>query len=71
MTRQEMIESAARAWATMDGNLDRFEACRADPRLEMVEGRYRGYFHDAEALLEGSGILDLADKSEQERNENT
>lgn len=41
------IEALAEAWASMDGKLDRFRACKADAALEDVDGSYGGYMHEA------------------------
>ncbi len=45
------VEAFARAWASMDGKLDRFIACKEDASLEDREGHYGGYMHEAEELI--------------------
>ncbi len=45
------VEAFARAWASMDGKLDRFIACKEDASIEAEEGRYGGYMHEAEELI--------------------
>jgi hypothetical protein len=44
-------EAVARAWASIDGKLNDFDACKADPELELEMGLYEGYVSDAESLL--------------------
>lgn len=51
MEAPEFVERVARAWASMDGKADRFDACKADPLLDATEGHYQGYIADAEELL--------------------
>jgi len=64
---RELVEQVARAWASMDGNADRFDACKADPSLDETEGRYIGYMADAEALMERSGITAQAEENRRLR----
>jgi hypothetical protein len=52
----ERIEKVARAWASIDGKLDQFEACKKDPIRDRTQGYYRGYREDARELLKRSGI---------------
>lgn len=51
LNRLRAIEAIASAWASIDGKLDRFNACKADPQLDGLEGRYSGYLADASSLL--------------------
>jgi len=44
-------EALAEAWASIDGKLDRFRACKADDALEDVEGHYQGYMVEAEEMI--------------------
>jgi len=45
------IEALAAVWASIDGKLDRFEACKADADLDMVDGYWSGYMVEAEEAL--------------------
>lgn len=51
------IERVAAAWASIDGKTDRYNACKADPAVEDVEGHYHGYFAEARELLCRSGLF--------------
>ena len=57
-------EAVARAWASIDGKLDKFDACRADPDREAKEGFYEGYVSDAESLL--NRAYKFEDKAKQQ-----
>lgn len=46
-----LTEAVAEAWASIDGRLEAFRACKADPTREETEGRYGGYMADAEELI--------------------
>lgn len=45
-------EALAEAWASMDGKLEKFRACKADPVLEDEMGHYEGYLADAQSMIE-------------------
>lgn len=47
----EAAEALAEAWASIDGKLERFRACKADPELDNTEGRYQGYMCEAEEMI--------------------
>lgn len=47
----EIISAFAEAWASIDGKLERYRACEADPELDGTEGRYEGYREDTKELL--------------------
>lgn len=51
LNRLRAIEAIASAWASIDGKTERFYACKADPQLDRLEGRYSGYLADASSLL--------------------
>lgn len=44
-------EAVAEAWASIDGHLESFRACRANPATEEIVGRYGGYMADAGTLI--------------------
>lgn len=48
MSREEAL---AEAWASIDGKLDRFRACKVDPELEFVGGYYGGYMIEAKEMI--------------------
>lgn len=61
MTNEQLdalVERTARAWASMDGKAEAFDACKADPAREETEGRYGGYLTEAKELLRRSGVAD-------------
>jgi hypothetical protein len=63
------VEAFARAWASMDGRLSDFIACKQDPEREKVEGRYEGYMADAEELIRrAKGIRGSAEKESSDDN---
>lgn len=65
----EMKERVARAWASIDGKLDKYERCREAPTFEYeieLGGYYNGYLADAEALIKRSGIGDRIAELEAE-----
>jgi len=45
------IESLAEAWASIDGRMERFREGRDDRSLDVADGTYPGYMHEAEELL--------------------
>lgn len=45
------IEALAESWASIDGKLDRFRACKENGGLDDVEGHYKGYLCDAEEMI--------------------
>ena len=45
------VEDYARAWASMDGRRDKFDACKADPTLDRTDGHYMGYLAEAEEVF--------------------
>lgn len=53
-----LVTRVARAWASIDGKADRFDACKADPALDKTDGSYSGYLEDARELLSRSGVAD-------------
>lgn len=55
-----MIERIARAWASIDGKVDLFDACKAAPKREQTEGYYGGYMAEAEELAKRAGLLEPA-----------
>lgn len=55
----EIVENVARAWASMDGKLEKFEICKADPDIDLTDGYYMGYIADAKELLKRSGLETL------------
>ncbi|MEP3668988.1 MAG: hypothetical protein ABJN42_19870 [Roseibium sp.] len=63
LTMSMVQERVARAWAEIDGRADRFDACKSDPEIEDIEGRYEGYMAEAEALLKNSGLKDILAKN--------
>ena len=46
------IEDLARAWASLEGMRDEFDAERGSPAADASHGHYLGYLHDAEEILE-------------------
>lgn len=56
MTKEEIVEKFARAWASMDGKLEEFEKGKADPAYDMEVGHYMGYMTEAEELIKRSGM---------------
>ena len=48
----DKIEAIAESWASIDGHLDAFRACKADPEREGTEGRYGGYMAEAKQFYE-------------------
>lgn len=51
MQKNPSIESIARAWASIDGKLERFDNCKADLSLDDTDGSYSGYIADTEELM--------------------
>jgi hypothetical protein len=49
--RDEAIEKLAEAWASIDGKLQEFRACKRSRKTEDKNGYYLGYFYDADELL--------------------
>ena len=49
--RERKIEAVAEAWASIDGRLGKFHACKADPVLDGSEGYFSGYCAEAADLL--------------------
>ena len=47
-----LVEAVARAWASIDGNLDEFDRGKGLDEEEQPGGRYIGYMCEAEELLE-------------------
>ncbi len=47
----DRIEALAESLASIEGRLDSFRACKADPVREETEGRYGGYMHEAEEMM--------------------
>ena len=45
------IEALAEAWASIDGRLAAFRACKADPAREDVEGRHAGYMAESAEMI--------------------
>lgn len=45
------VEDIARAWASVDGKRDEFDACKIDKTKENEHGYYQGYLCDAEEML--------------------
>jgi len=60
ITRKDMIEDIARAWASLDGKQNQFDRCKVDPAFEDETGHYEGYIADAEALVFCSPVLEAA-----------
>ncbi len=48
----DRIEALAEAWASIDGRLERFRACKADKALDLKDGSYSGYMCEAEEMIE-------------------
>lgn len=46
------IEDLARAWASMDGKRDKFDAEKGMSAADAVYGHYLGYICEAEEILE-------------------
>ena len=49
---EDSIEALADAWATLDGKKEQRDKCKQDTELESNLGYDRGYFCDAQGLLE-------------------
>lgn len=60
LTRKQMIEDIARAWASLDGKATLFDLCKGDREIEEELGHYEGYISDAEALVLASPVLEAA-----------
>lgn len=45
------VEALAESWASIDGKLERFRACKADAAVEQVEQCYGGYISEAEEMI--------------------
>ena len=45
------VEDLARAWASMDGKRDKFDAEKDKPASEAIYGHYLGYLTEAEEVL--------------------
>jgi hypothetical protein len=56
--KKRIIENVARAWASMDGKLDKFHACKADKELDKTQGHYMGYLIDAEELIKRADLFE-------------
>jgi hypothetical protein len=56
LTLDGHIEEIARAWASIDGKAEKFDACKVDPALEEESGHYEGYVTEATELLRRSPI---------------
>lgn len=56
MTYDKIVENIARAWASMDGKLDLFEAGKADTEFDMKHGYHMGYIAEAQELVKRSGL---------------
>lgn len=56
-TQDELIENVARAWASMDGKLSKFEKGKTDPDYDLTHGYYMGYIEDAKALLQRAKVI--------------
>lgn len=54
MSLDSVIEELARAWASIDGKADKFDACKVDATLEEELGHYEGYITEAAELLQRS-----------------
>lgn len=50
--REAEIEAVAEAWASIDGRLGKFLACKGAPDLDRVLGHYSGYCAEASELVE-------------------
>lgn len=46
------VEDLARAWASMDGKLQRFDRSKVDPAYGGEDGSYEGYLVEAEEIIE-------------------
>jgi hypothetical protein len=46
------VEDMARAWASMDGKVDRFDKGKAEPEFDNTDGTYSGYCVEAREILE-------------------
>ena len=51
----DAVEALAQSWASIDGKLERFFECKADPELDDTEGRYQGYMCEAEEMIKRLG----------------
>lgn len=51
MSKNPSIEAIARAWASIDGKLDRFDKCKANISFDDTDGTYSGYISDTEELM--------------------
>lgn len=56
--RQDLVESVARAWASIDGRAERFESGKINDH----DGHYEGYMAEADELLKRSGVADLIER---------
>jgi hypothetical protein len=48
----DRVEALAEAWASMDGNLDKFRAGKGLSVADQPGGHFSGYIADAEAMIE-------------------
>lgn len=64
LTIDSLIENVAKAWASIDGELETYEKSKSDPSLDMTEGTYSGYRAEAKELLKRSGLETLAGQLE-------
>lgn len=51
MMTQINKECLARAWAVIDGKVDKFDECKNDVDLDTVRGYYAGYLIEVELLI--------------------
>jgi hypothetical protein len=49
--RGRKIEALATAWASIDGKLAKFIACKNYPDLDATDGHYSGYYAEACEML--------------------
>lgn len=46
-----VVEDFARAWASVDGKLEKFDTCKVDGKAEDRDGYYLGYLAEAEEMF--------------------
>ena len=54
-----VIERLARAWASIDGKAERFDAGKKDPELMSQDGTFEGYIAETEELCKRAKLWDL------------
>lgn len=51
MDNQDAFYALAESWASIDGKLEKFHACRDDAKLDETAGYYIGYMTEAEEMI--------------------